>query len=323
MKKVDAKEAAQLLLAQDNIVIFAHRKPDGDAIGSCFGLYYALRALGKRVRVECADPLLVGRYATIFGAYEPEEFAPDFLVTADVADLGLLAGVHEKYGRPINLCIDHHPTNNFYAEYTLLAMTGAAAELVYLVIAAMGVVPDKTIANAIFTGLTTDTGCFRFPNATAQTHRIAAEMLDYGAESALINRLMFLTNTRGRLAVEKTLMDTITYHFDDRCAMAFLPGDILERFQVREEELEGISGLVNTIEGVYAGVTIRERADGTYRVSLRTKDPVNASRICAALGGGGHKNAAGCVLAADMGIDKAKETLLTVVEHEINEAFDS
>ena len=315
---VDIQQAARLLLEKDNIVIFAHRKPDGDAIGSCFGLCYALQLLGKKARVECADPLMTGRYEGIFGAYTPEDFAPEFLVAADVADASLLAGVHEKYESPVHLNIDHHPSNSFFAEHTLLEPTaGAAAEIVSKVIAAMGVTPDKNVANAIFLGLSTDTGCFRFSNTTAQTHRIAAEMLGYGAEGARINSLMFLTSTKGRLAVERTLLDTITYHFDDRCAVAYLPCAVVSDFHVQEDELEGIASLVNTIEGVYAGVTIRERTDGTFRISLRTRDPVNASRICAAFGGGGHKNAAGCVLAADMGIEKAKEKILAVVGVEL------
>lgn len=310
---------AKLLLERDNIVIFAHRKPDGDTIGSCFGLYHALKGLGKRVRIECADPLIRGRFAKIFGSYQPETFEAAFLVAADVASEDLLSGVHLPYGRPVDVCIDHHKSNTFFALRTLLDPTAAAtAEIALRVIQAMGVKPDKNIANAIFTGLTTDTGCFKFSNTTAGTHMAAAEMLRWGADSAFINKLMFDTKSRGRLEVDKAMMDSLSYHFDGKCAVIFLPEDTAQRYGVTEEELDGISAFPRSIEGVLAGVTIREKGED-YRISLRTVSPMDASAVCSAFGGGGHSNAAGCTLSGTL--EEAKEKILSAVEKEIAKAL--
>jgi phosphoesterase RecJ-like protein len=314
--RIDERAAARLLLERDNIVIFAHRKPDGDAIGSCFGLLFALLELGKKARVECADPLIAGKYEDIIGSYEPLAFEPEYFVAADVADEGLLLGVHKPYGGRIDLCVDHHGSNTFFAENTVLdSQAAAAAEIVYRVVLELGIIPGKNIANAIFLGLTTDTGGFRYPHTTASTHDVAAETLRWGADGALINRLVFFTKSKGRLAVEKFMLDTMEYRFGDRCVYVLLPADIHERFSVAEEELDGIAGFTNTIEGVLASVTVRQSHEGEYRVSLRSKDPVDSARICAAFGGGGHRNAGGCVMKGTD--DEVREKILAEVEKQM------
>ena len=294
---IDCKFAAKLLMEHDNIVIFAHRKPDGDAIGSAFALLHALESLGKKARVECADPILHGRFLTLFKEYVPAEFDAEYLVTVDVADMDLLAGAAEKYGRKIDLCIDHHKSNSCYAGHTLLdAEAAAAAEIIYYVIKEMPVELTPQMADAIFLGLTTDTGGFRFSNTTSCTHIVAAGVIAAGADSAYINRLMFETKTKGRLKVEKLMLETMQYYFDGRCAVIFFENRLAEKYGIVEEELDGASSFPRTVEGVMAGVTIREKDDSTYRISLRTHSPVDSSRICAHFGGGGHMAAAGCTM---------------------------
>ena len=317
--RIDERRAAELLRTWDNILILTHRKPDGDAIGSSLALCYALRSLGKTVGVACADPMIVGRYREIFRDEPERDFAPAYLVAVDTASIELLAGAHEPYGGAVSLCIDHHGSHAEFAADTLLDPVAAAcAELVFRVIAELGAQPDRDTANAVFTGLTTDTGGFRFPNTTSRTHRTAAEMLDWGADSARINQLMFMTRSRGRIAVEKLMLDTMAFCADGRCAMNILPADLNERFGVTEEELEGISGFSNTIEGILAGVTVREKKDDdSLRISVRTKDPLDAAAICRALGGGGHRNAAGCTLYGDA--QAAARRVLAEVEREIQD----
>ncbi|MDL2232614.1 bifunctional oligoribonuclease/PAP phosphatase NrnA [Ruminococcaceae bacterium OttesenSCG-928-L11] len=315
--QIDAGAAATLLAEQDNIVIFCHRKPDGDTIGSGFALFHALEAMGKTVRIECADPINWGRFPQIFGDYAPKAFPASFLVAVDVADEGLLMDIHKPYNRQVDLCIDHHKSNSLFARHTVLDATcAAAAELIYRVVAELGIAPNPKVATGVFTGITTDTGCFRHANVTPDTHRIAAEMLAWGADGHFINQLMFENKTKGRMQIDKLMMDTIEFHFADRCAVVFVPADLKERFHVTEEELDGISAFPRTIEGVLAGVTIRDKGDGSYRVSLRSRSPVDSSRICREFGGGGHTNAAGCTITGTP--DEVKQRLLAVVEAELN-----
>lgn len=314
--QIDIQAACNLLREHDRIVILAHQKPDGDTFGASFALLWALLAIGKQARVECPDGFST-RYAFIYGDYRPDEsFEPEFVVAADVAGTDLLGALAEKYAGRIDLCIDHHKSNTMYAKYTLLdAAAPAASQIVCEVIAALGVPFDKNIANAVFTGLSTDTGCFKYSNVTSKTMRIAAEMIDRGAQHAIINKLMFDTKSRGLLMVERMMMETICFYFDGRCALVFLPADITRQFGVTEDELDGVSAFSVRIEGVYAGVTIRAKENGTYRVSLRTVSPVDASRVCGLFSGGGHANAAGCTMSGDL--DDVTNRLLQAVEDEL------
>jgi len=131
----------------------------------------------------------------------------------------------------------------------------------------------------------------------------------------VINRLMFDTRSKGRLEIEKQLLGSLEYYFGDQCAVITIPAGMTEQYGVSEEELDGISAMPRRIEGVKAGVTIRERADGAQRISLRTGDGVDASGICARLGGGGHTAAAGCTITTDR--EKAKEIILAEIQKEL------
>ena len=136
---------------------------------------------------------------------------PRFFVAVDVADPKLLGKrLEERYAAHIDLCIDHHGSNTLYAAQTLLdASAGAACEVIYEVLRELGVEMDEQIADCIYTGLSTDTGCFRYSNATARTHRIAADMIDCGADAPIINQVMFETKTRTYAALERLALDSL------------------------------------------------------------------------------------------------------------------
>ncbi|HAN43871.1 MAG TPA: exopolyphosphatase [Ruminococcaceae bacterium] len=305
---IGIEKACDILKQANKILIISHKKPDGDTIGSAFSLYYSLLQLGKKARIECSDPF-APKYSYFTGGYVEYDFTPDLIVAVDLADVALFGGKTEKYADKIDLCIDHHPSNSMYAKNTLLKADAASTtELMWELIKAMGVAPDKNIANAVFTGLTTDTGCFRYSNATAQSHICAAEAIVCGAESALINRLMFETKSYERINAERRIMDTLEYFFDNHCAVITISCETVEQTGVAEDELDGISALPRQIEGVWAGVTLREKKDGSYKISLRTTDELDASAICAVFGGGGHKRAAGCVINGDGSEVKKKIT---------------
>jgi len=316
--QIDVKTACEKLSAADNIVILAHQRPDGDTLGAAFALLHILTAAGKKARVSCHDAF-PARYGFLSGDYEPDEsFTPGFTVAVDVASLPLLCDDFKKYEGKIDLCIDHHKSNSMYAKATLLDTDAAAAcETVYEVIRGLGGKITKPVADAIFTGITTDTGCFKFPNVTARTHEIAADMIRFGAGHAMINKIMFDTKTRGVLMVEQLILETINYYFDGRCAVIFLPSGLHERYQVLEDDLDGISSFPARIEGVVAGVTIKAAVDGgdSFRISVRTVSPVDASKICMAFGGGGHMNAAGCTMTGTL--EEVTEKLLAAIQREL------
>ena len=290
------ESVAKTLLSKDKILILTHRSPDGDTIGSGYALAMALRKLGKNVKVDCTDPF-PEKYSYFTDKLEKLEFDEEFVVSVDIADTKLLGEKLSDYADKIDLCIDHHGSNTKYAkEYYVEASAAAAAQVIAKLIRLMNVEFDKDIANAIYTGITTDTGCFRYTNVTAETHRIAADMIDCGAESGMINRLMFETKSRSRLEIERRVMDSIQFYLDGRCAIAYATIDMMKESGAVDNDMEGVSSLPRQIEGVMAGITLREKNNGKFKVSVRTTDELDASAICANFGGGGHKAAAGCMI---------------------------
>ena len=311
--KIDVNKTAQLLENHDNIIILVHANPDGDTLGCGYALLRALRKLGKRA--EVLRPENVGKkYNYLFDDLGKQDFEPEYVVSVDVADIKLLEErAKVEYGSRINLAIDHHPSNCVESEYLLLEDTAAAAcEIIYKVIDALGVEFDKGIADCLYTGITTDTGCFRYSNTSAQTYYMAAKLVEHGADGPGINRIMFETKTKSYVILEKLVMDTLEMHFDGRCALAHLDYEMYEKSGSDESETDPIASKTRQIEGVEVGVFLREKEDGTFKISLRTVEPVNASEICAKLGGGGHARAAGCQ--CDGPFESAKSKILAAVE---------
>ncbi|MBR2315657.1 MAG: bifunctional oligoribonuclease/PAP phosphatase NrnA, partial [Clostridia bacterium] len=176
----------------------------------------------------------------------------------------------------------------------------AACEIILEVIRALGVEITRSIANNIFTGLSTDSGCFRYSNVTPRTLRMAADMIESGAEHSKINTLMFETKTRTYVALERLALESMKMYLDDRCAVITITQDMFRQSGSDESEVDAIASIPRQIEGVQVGVTIRERPDSTFKVSMRSHEGIDVSDICAMMGGGGHPRAAGCTVEGDV-----------------------
>lgn len=305
-------EAITRLLHAENILLLCHKNPDGDTLGSAAALYHALRRLGKTVGVLCSDPI-PHRYDYMGITMFNNEFTPAFIVAVDVAGVQLFGEGVNEYTKRIHLCIDHHGTNSGYADAMLLDPAAAAtAEIAFAVINALGVEIDSVIADCLYTGLSTDTGCFKFGNTTAQTHTIAAKLMELGAHTVELNVTLFESKSRRRLNVEKIALENLQFYLNDRCAMTYLTLDEINSTGADPNDLEGITGIPRAIEGVDVGITLRQLENGSYKVSVRTMPGIDAGAICARLGGGGHRQAAGCEIFA--GLENAKSALLSEVE---------
>lgn len=309
---IDLERVVSLLRGAQDIEILSHHFPDGDTLGCAAALCRALQRMGKRARCTCADPVSE-KYSFLFDGIERQEFPAQFVVSVDVADSKLLGPVlAAKHAGKIDLCIDHHGSHQDFAENSYVDSTAAAAcEIIYEVICRLGIEPDQVIAQAVYTGITTDTGCFRYSNTTARTHEIAAKVISTGIDAGDINRRMFETKTRARLEMERSVLDSIAFYFDARCAVMCISRAMIEASGADEGDLDGLSAIPRQIEGVLVGVTMRERKIGGYKVSLRTQPQVNAAKICAEFGGGGHAAAAGCTLEEDF--EPARERLLAAI----------
>ena len=279
--RIDVKECARLLLEQDDILILTHAHPDGDTLGCGFALCRALLQKGKFAYVK-NEADIPPKYNYLFDDIVPMKFTPRYVVAVDVATEGLLGAIQGKYH--IDLCIDHHGTNTDYADRLLLDDGAAAAsEIIYKVIREMGVPLDKGMAN-----------------------RIAADLIEAGADNGRINRVMFETKTKTYARLERLALESMRFYLDERVAIITVTQEMYHLTGSNEQETEGLAPLTRQIEGVEVGITIREKPDGTCKASLRTFESVNAAEIAKAFGGGGHPQAAACNLDMDVKTARAK-----------------
>ena len=306
---ISASAAASFLERSDKFVILTHASPDGDTLGSAYALADALCALNKRVFVVCPDKI-PEKFGYLIKEYEA--FEPETVVAVDIADEKLLGSLYDRYSGRAALCIDHHGSNTKYAEKLYLEADAAAAcECIYNVINELGTMITPYMASCLYTGIATDTGCFKFSNTTPRSHRYAAELIEKGADYGEINRVMFEVKSRGRIAMERKVLENIEFYYGGRCAVITVTRDMIKETGCPLGDLDGVTAMSRQIEGVQIGVTIKEKPDGKYKVSLRTFEPYNAADICAVFGGGGHIRAAGCEFSCD--IDTAKRQLLSAI----------
>lgn len=309
---IDLERAAQLLSDWDNILVISHASPDGDTLGSAGALIRGLESLGKKTRFLCADK--IGRkYGYIFEGIKGECTEPEHIVTVDVADPKLLGSAQTEYADKVDLAIDHHGTHvPFGKEEFVDADAAANCQIIYKILKKMGVSIDKKMADCLFTGISTDTGCFKYSNANAETHMISADLISLGADCGEINRIMFDTKSRACMEVEKEILSNMVFFHNDKIALACLSKEIMEKSGAEESELEGIPSIPKRIEGVEIGIVLKEKDENLWKASLRSYGEVDSSAVCKKFGGGGHTGAAGCSF--NMPYEEAKKVLVEECE---------
>lgn len=305
--KIDVKACAGLLKEHDNILILTHAHPDGDTLGSGFALLRALLKLGKTARV-INDDEIPAKYSYLYEDLHCKPFQEEYIVAVDVATENLLGNLQNNYSGKVDLCIDHHLTNTEYAGSLLLRDAPAACEIIYDVINELGVPIDEKIANCLYTGISTDTGCFRYASTTAHSYRIAAKLIDAGANNGLINRKMFETKSKTYVNLERLALNGLQLFCQDRVAVITVTQEMYAKTGSNEQETEALAPLTRQIEGVEIGITIREKKDKTCKASLRTYESVNAADLAKYFGGGGHAQAAACRF--DCSVEEAKKRII-------------
>ena len=297
MKTLTRNETADFLLNNDNYAILTHRRPDGDTIGSSAALCRILRKMGKTAHIirnaEVSD-----RFAWLHEGLTKEEAAEgDTVVTVDVASPGMLPKDFETYLGRIALRIDHHASATSFTENELVDSTaGACAEIVFDLMEHLWVSMDADIADAIYTGTSTDTGCFRFANTTAHTFITAAACAAAGAKIYQLNQELFETNTLGRLKIQGWIVENMKVFSDGKLAVIAIPRAVEESIGVTEDDMDNISSFPRTVAGVCMAATLRETKDGDVKLSVRAIPGYDATVVTGAFGGGGHRGAAGATL---------------------------
>lgn len=310
MMKMNYKQCAKELLTHENILIVTHRNPDGDTVASAAALCSALRRGGRTAWLFRNEQINEKLLAYCADCFAPADFQPKYVVAVDVADAKLLSRGFEG---KVDLCIDHHPTNTGYAGMTLVKPEKAAcAELVLELIQCMngGLTPQE--ATLLYIGLSTDTGCFQYANTNAAAFRAAAELLRMGADNTKVNWIFFRKVSVARLKLESMIYAGLRFYRGGKIVIATVTLDMLAESGAGEDDLDDLAGLSGRAEGAVLNITIREQADGTSKISVRSNEEVSSNAICAVFGGGGHEMAAGCTIFGDP--DKAREMLLNVID---------
>jgi len=258
---MDLRNCAETLKLKDKILVLSHVRPDGDTLGSGAALTHALRRMGKTAYMF-RNPQTTERYLDYVQEYfAPDNFAPEYVVAVDVASKQMIP---EGYCGQVNLCIDHHPSNGFYAGETVLGADRAACgEIILELIEQMTGGIDHTEAQLLYIAISTDTGCFRYSNTNADTFRAAAIVMDAGADLNKINLKFFRTVSRARLELEGRIYSAMTFHFDDKVAVSTVTEEMIQESGASEDDCDDLANLASRAASAEVAVTIRELENGT------------------------------------------------------------
>ena len=296
---LDAREPlariVQAIRSRERFVLSSHARPDGDSIGAQLALAHALARLGKAVRIvnhDAPPPSLL----SIPGA-ETIHVAGAVTGTYDAAIVLECSSLDRTevtgLDRYFLVNIDHHAGNRMYGALNWYDPSAAAcAEMVYDVIAALGVPLTPPIAAPLYAGILTDTGSFRHANITRRTFDICSHVAASGVDVAGVAAAIYQSGTIGRLRLTAALVDTMRLEARDRIALLHVDDALLRDTGCPPDDLDGLINLPLSAREVQAVIMIKN-LDGTTRVSLRSKGGVDVRSVAASFGGGGHRNAAG------------------------------
>lgn len=319
-KKLSAKETALRLLEIKNPIVYLHRRPDGDAVGSGSALCEILRQLGAECSILSADPIPERlRFITEFTKVSIADNAEGKTAVAiDVASPDQLGSLKDSAPWP-SLMIDHHKIGEPFADGYIVDDASSAAEALFdvaLMLADMGKIQiNKPLAYALFCAISSDTGCFSYSNATAKTHRYAANLIELGIDTADINRRLFDSKSMEQIKAEGYIASVMKSKADGRIAFATLTLDELKSLNLKSEHFETSIDVIRSLSGVDIAFFLRETEHNVFKASLRSVG-INVANVAAKFGGGGHIRASGCSLTAGS-IEEAKESLLNELIKEL------
>ncbi len=309
-------EIAEVLRAHETFVVLSHVRPDGDALGSEIAMALALKKMGKKVKVWNEEGLLEkfaffpGGEMVTLPPNEPEDF--DVVIALDTATrqrLGdhCLAAVGEAKAW-IN--IDHHPSNPRYGDYVHIDPNApATGQILFEFLQSQDLPMDEAIAENLFAAISTDTGSFQYPQTTARTFEIAADILRCGINVGRLSQQLYESYPRRRIELLRVLLDRMRFEADGKVASFSLPMAMANELGVIPEDNEGLIDHLRAIQGVIIAIFFEELEGGKVRVSMRSKDErADVCAICVSFKGGGHKLAAGIRMPGPL--DEASEKVI-------------
>ena len=320
-----ARDLARILTPGKRVCLTTHVNPDGDGLGSEVGLVHLLRANG--VEATIANPTATPpRFDFLFrdlpkvdrsGEAVKELRRADVIVVLDISDLsrlGMLTDTVKTRGVPV-ACIDHHVSPGTLPDGPryLDASAAATAELIVEIAMANEWPLTQAAARALYVGILTDTGGFRFSNTHPRTLRIAAELLDRGIDPEAIYLDVYAGAPEGRVRLLAEALQTLVVEPEVGLAWITVPPGSVERHRVTSDDLDGVVEHARSIAGIRMALLFREIAQGRVKVSLRSVGDVDVARFAKPFGGGGHVKAAGLSIEGPMA--DVQSTVLTAARH--------
>ncbi len=306
------------ILNSNNVAIFAHKRPDGDCLGSASALKEALIQLGKKVDIFC-DGELSQNYFFIKHLdllNKPKCVKYDLAIAVDCSDegrLGCYASMFMEFDNSIK--IDHHKTQVNFAKINFVETVGSTCEILFYLIKQLGVNITSDIACSLYAGVASDTGGFLHNSTTAQTHYIAGELLEVGFDIDVANYNLFGRKTLGQVGLLKKSLQNMRFICDNKLAISYLTIKDFKEYNCKNAETFGIVNTLVNIDIVDIGVLISEDKPNLYTCSFRSKGAIDVSQICEKFGGGGHVNASGC------NIFGGYRTVIEKIEKVVNEYY--
>ena len=315
-------EIAEVIRTRQRFVVMSHMRPDGDALGCEIAMALCLKQLGKDVTVWNEDGVpekfryLPGHEIVSKPPTEALEFdAAIILDTAVQNRVGTCLASVKHAGVWVN--IDHHVSNDHYGDLAYIdANSPATGQVLFEFFRAHGFPVSSDMAENLFAAISTDTGSFQYPNTTARTYEIAAELIKAGVNVGKLSQQIYESYPRRRLELLRALLNVLRFTSNDRAASFSLSMATAQSLGARPEDNEGLIDTIRAVDGVVVAAFFEELPEGKVRISLRSKDPrADVCKICAQFGGGGHTLAAGARIRGSLA--EVEETVLAAIDREL------
>lgn len=284
--------------------IFTHINPDGDAVGSSLALHTYLLNAGKtsHLFLPNSDKNIPPKLTFLPGTDEYNKNAPmadyDCAIALDCGDVSRLSDENLRIFIKCKnrIVIDHHESHEAFAPLTMLEINSASTtQIVYKLLRATDKkYIDKNVALLLYVGLVTDSGSFSYTSTSAETHNVAAELLDYGIDAGYVSRKVMKDTPHNIFNLKNRVLSKTKFFENNAIAFVSYIDDDFEATGTTEADTEGIINNILDIDTVEIAISLAEIKDKAYKVSFRTKEKVNAANLAKIFGGGGHANAAGC-----------------------------
>ena len=280
-----------------SVAIFTHVKADGDCLGSGLALYYAIEKLGIKADIFNAEPIAKNfSFLTKNIIKNKIESKYDLYIAVDSASpkmLGAFSYIFEDKGnKTIN--IDHHTSNTLYGKLFYVKQASSACEIIYEYLKETKQQLSDSMAEALLSGICTDTGCFKYPSTTSKTHEIASELYSYNIDFDRMMFYLFRAMTKKQVKLTNVILNKIQYYCNDKVVISGLNKKEILDIQATEDDMPRMVDSLVGIEGVEVAITYRQDYDGGFKVSFRSAGKVDVNALASCFGGGGHTMASGC-----------------------------